>query len=133
MSSSFEIVRKLGLAMPGVEESTAYGKPALKIRGKNFACMSSHRSAEPDSLVVRTDFDQRAELLEADPNLYYITDHYVDYPAVLVRLKRVTPDVLRDLLAMACRYVAKETPNKPAGKPGAGARPRAKTRRLKPV
>jgi hypothetical protein len=48
--------------------------------------MSSHKSAEPDSLVVRADFEQRAELLNADPNVYYITDHYKGYPAVLVRL-----------------------------------------------
>jgi hypothetical protein len=107
---SFETVRQLGLQFPGAEEGTTYGKPALKIRGKAFVCMSSHKSAEPDSLVVRTDFEQRAELLAADPNVYYITDHYVGYPAVLVRLRRVTPDVLRDLLGMAYRFILKEAP-----------------------
>jgi hypothetical protein len=102
---NFDTVRKLGLALPGVEESTAYGAPALKVRGKLMACVPSHRSAEPGSLVVRIDFDNRAELLAADPDVYYVTDHYLNYTSVLVRLSRVTPDVLRDLLGMAHKFV----------------------------
>ena len=54
---NFDTVRKIGLALPGVEESTAYGSPALKVHGKLLACVPSHRSAEPGSLVVRSDFD----------------------------------------------------------------------------
>ena len=57
------------------------------------------------SLVVRIDFDNRAELLAAAPDVYYVTDHYLNYNAVLVRLSRVTPDVLRDLLGMAHKFV----------------------------
>jgi hypothetical protein len=105
---SFEMVRELGLGFPGVQESTMYGKPALKVHGKTFACLASHRSAEADSLVVRVDFEQRAELLAADRDVYYITDHYKDYPAVLVRLPRVQPEILKDLLGMAYRLVAGE-------------------------
>ena len=86
-----------------------FGKPALKVHGRMFVCMASHKSAEPDSLVVRTDFEQRAELLAADQDVYYITDHYVGYPAVLVRLARVKPDVLRDVVGMAYRFVCRET------------------------
>ncbi len=106
---SFDTVRKLGLQFPHVTEGTVYGKPALKVRGKAFVCMSSHKSAEPNSLVVRTDFEQRAELLAADPEVYYITKHYQGYPAVLVRLRRITPGVLRDLLGMAYRYMLHES------------------------
>jgi hypothetical protein len=102
---SFDTVRKIGLALPGVEESTAYGSPALKVRGKLLACLPAHRSAEPDSLVVRVGFDDRAELLAADPDVYYVTDHYLNYTSVLVRLSRVTPNVLRDLLGMAHKFV----------------------------
>ncbi len=101
----FATVRKIGLALPGVEETTAYGSPALKVRGKPLACVPAHRSAEPGSLVVRVGFDDRAELLAAAPDVYYVTDHYLDYSAVLVRLSRVTPDVLRDLLGMAHKFV----------------------------
>jgi hypothetical protein len=114
---NFDTVRRIGLALPGVEESTAYGEPALKIRGKVMACIPSHRSAEPGSLAVRVDFDDRAELLAADPDVYYVTDHYVGYAAVLVRLSRVTTEVLRDLLGMAHKFVSgTAAPRSPARK-----------------
>ena len=95
--------------MPGVQEGTAYGSPALKVHGKLLACIPAHRAAEPASLVVRVDFDDRAELLAAAPDVYYVTDHYVDYSAVLVRLSRVNRDVLRDLLGMAYKFVTSKT------------------------
>src|SRR5271166_4372573 len=106
---NFDTVRKIGLALPGVEESTAYGQPALKVDGKLLACLPANRSAEPGSLAVRVDFDDRAELLAAAPDVYYVTDHYVGYNAVLVRLSRVNPEVLRDLLGMAHKFVTRKT------------------------
>ena len=102
---NFDSVRKIGLALPGVEESTAYGAPALKVHGKLLACVPAHRSAEPGSLAVRVGFNDRAELLAAAPDVYYVTDHYLDYNAVLVRLSRVTRNLLRDLLGMAHKFV----------------------------
>jgi hypothetical protein len=107
---NFDTVRDIGLTLPGVEESTAYGAPALKVQRKLLACIPSHRSAEPASLVVRVDFDDRAELLAAEPNVYYLPDHYVGYSAVLVRLSRITPDALRDLLGMAHKFVTRKAP-----------------------
>ena len=104
----FDNIRNIGLALPGVEESKAYGFPALKVHGKLLACVPANRSAEPGSLVVRVDFDDRADLLAADPDVYYVTDHYVNYDAVLVRLSRVNPDVLRDLLGMAYKFVTRK-------------------------
>ena len=70
-------------------------------RGVRLAC--------PDSLVVRIDFDQRDELLAADPKTYYLKQHYVNYPCVLVRLARIHDDALRDLLRMAHDYVRART------------------------
>jgi hypothetical protein len=120
----FDTVRKISLALPGVEESTAYGSPALKIHGRLLACIPSHRSAEPASLAVRVGFDDRTELLKEAPDVYYVTDHYVGYSAVLVRLSRVTPDILRDLLGMAYRFVtanaASRSPLRKSGKPKPG-------------
>jgi len=101
----FDAVRKVGSTLPGVEESTAFGAPALKVHGKLLACVPVNRSAEPGSLMVRVGFDDRAELLAAAPDVYYVTDHYLNYTSVLVRLSRVTPDVLRDLLGMAYKFV----------------------------
>jgi len=118
---NFDAVRDIGLTLPGVEESTAYGSPALKVHGKLLACVPAHRSAEPGSLVIRVDFDDRAELLVADPDVYYVTDHYVGYNAVLVRLSRVNRDVLRDLLGMAYKFVtcgaAPQSPGRKGRKP----------------
>jgi hypothetical protein len=110
MPATFDTIRKIALALRGVEETTAYGSPALKVRGKLMACMAINRSAEPGSLMVRVEYEDRAELLAADPDVYYLTDHYAPYNAVLVRLSRANPDVLRDLLGMAHKYVTRNAP-----------------------
>lgn len=119
---TFETVRNIGLALPGVEESTAYGQPALKVHGKLLACIPASPSAEPGSLAVRVDFGDRAELLAAEPDVYYVTDHYVGYTAVLVRLSRVNAGVLRDLLGMAYKFVTHDavsrSPAQKRRKPG---------------
>ena len=111
---NFEAVRALGRGFPDVQESTMYGSPALKLGKRLVACLAIHRSAEPGSLVVRTDFEQRAGLLTDDPGTYYVTDHYVKHPVVLVRLARVQHDQLRDLLAAArqCILATAERPHK---------------------
>ena len=102
---TFATVRALALALPDTEEGTIYGTTAFKVRGKMFACRAIHPSAEPGTLAVRIAFDQRDELIAAQPEVYYFTDHYVNYPAMLVRLSRVHRDALRDLLAMARLFV----------------------------
>jgi hypothetical protein len=95
----------MGLALPDVEEGRTYGSPALKVRGKMFACLAIHRSAEPNTLAVRIEFARRDELIAAEPETYYLTDHYVNYPCVLVRLTRIHQDALRDLLLMGWRFM----------------------------
>jgi hypothetical protein len=104
----------MGLALADVEESTAYGAFALKVRGSLLVCTAINKSAEPDSLMVRVDFDQRAALLAEAPKTYYVTDHYVNYPAVLVRLSQIRMDELRDLLGSAWRFVTSQ--KKPAAR-----------------
>jgi len=124
---NFETVRKIALALPGVEDSTAYGNLALKAHGKLLACEPTHRSAEPGSLVVKVDIADRAQLLAEAPDVYYVTEHYVGYPTVLVRLSRIDTEVLRDLLAMAHKFVTrKSSPRAPARK---RPKPRAKSAR----
>ena len=103
---TFDTARKLALALPGVETGTAYGSPAVKVNGKMFACMAIHRSAEPNTLAVRIPFADRDELLAAEPDTYYLTEHYVNYPVVLVRLSRVHRDALRDLLQMGWKFMS---------------------------
>ena len=97
-----------------MEVTTAWGSPALKVRGSMFACIASNKSAEPDTLVVMMDFDDRDALIEDDPDTYYLKEHYVGYPCVLVRLSRVRPDALRDLVIGAHRYVSAKKRKKAA-------------------
>ena len=122
---TFATVRRLGLPLPGAEEGTSYGTPALKVGGKMFACIASHKSAEPNTLVVYMDLAQRDALIAEDPDTYYLKEHYVNYPVVLVRLSRVHPDAMRDLLNGAWRIVsARQRPRRRSA-----ARPRSSARR----
>ena len=104
--NSFKAVESIGRTLPDVEVTTAYGQPSLKVRGKMFVCIASHKSAEPNTLVVMMDFADRDALLEDDPGTYYLKDHYVNYPCVLVRLSRIHNDALRDLVIGAHRFVS---------------------------
>lgn len=103
---TFRSVRPIGLRLPGVEEGTMYGTPALKLGKRLIACIASNKAAEPGTLVVRTDFEQRDALIEEAPDTYYLKEHYKTYPVVLVRLSKVSPDAIRDLLGAAHRLVS---------------------------
>ena len=102
---TFKTVESIGRTLPGVEVTTTWGKPTLKVGGRMFVCIASHKSAEPNTLVVMMDFAHRDALIEDDPDTYYLKDHYLNYPCVLVRLSRVRADALRDLVTGAYRFV----------------------------
>jgi hypothetical protein len=105
---TFDTVRRIGLSLPDVEESTAYRSPALKVRGNLMAVVPTHRSAEPDSVAVRVPFEQRDELITAEPDVYYLKPHYEDFAVVLVRMKRIHIDALRDLLKMSWQFMSRK-------------------------
>ncbi len=105
-SISFKTVESVGRTLPDVEVTKMYGQPALKVRGKMFVCIASHKSAEPNTLAVMMDFADRDALIEDDPGIYYLKEHYLNYPCVLVRLSRVRADALRDLVTGAHRFVS---------------------------
>jgi hypothetical protein len=96
---TFEEVRRMALSLEGVVESTSYGTAAFKVGGKLIARWRD----DLESLVLGTTFEERDEMMAADPETYFITDHYLNYPWVLVRLSRVHADALRDLLGRAAR------------------------------
>ena len=79
MSVTFDDVRQLALALPEVEEGTSYGTPAFKVKGKFL----SRLKEDGETLVVRIDMDERDVLMAANPETFYITDHYRGYPAML--------------------------------------------------
>jgi hypothetical protein len=102
MAITFEGVRRIALALDGVAESTSYGTPAFKLGGKLIARLRE----DSETLVIGTTFEEREELMAAEPQTYFITDHYLKYPWVLVRLSHANVDALRDLLGRACRLVS---------------------------
>ena len=102
---TFEHVRLAAHVFPGVEDSTSYGTPALKVRGKLLARL--HQSGE--CFVLRSNLLDREILMQSDPNVFFITDHYRDYPWILVRFSAVDAGALPDLIERAWRLVAPKT------------------------
>lgn len=94
------------MSLGNVEEGTSYGTAAFKVGGKLLARLKE----DGDSLVVGTTFEEREEMMAAEPETYYITDHYLNYPWVLVRMSRVHPDAMRDLLRGAWRLASMTKP-----------------------
>lgn len=99
---SFETVRELALELPETEETTSYGTPAFKVRRKLFARLRE----EGDVLVVKVERDERAALIESEPDVYFYTPHYENYGFVLVRLDAVERDELREILTESWRLAA---------------------------
>lgn len=94
---------KAAKRFPGVEESTSYGTPALKVQGK---LISRWRTEAEGALALWCDFVDREMLLQADPQVFFLTDHYRNYPMVLVRLDKVRSAALADLIERAWRMRA---------------------------
>jgi hypothetical protein len=107
---TFDELRKLALAWPEVEDGTSYGTPALKVRKKLLARLKE----DGDSLVMPgVPFDEREMLVKSQPRVFYFTDHYKDYPMVLIRLSQakrgnVEPLLRRHWRTLASRAAVKE-------------------------
>jgi hypothetical protein len=101
-SPQLEKVRRLALALPGVEEGTSYGTPGFRVRGKFLARMKE----DGETLVVKCGDAERDFRMLADPETFFTTDHYRGYPTVLVRLNKVRIGDLREVLEEAWRQNA---------------------------
>jgi hypothetical protein len=99
---TYETVREIALALPGVEEGPCYGTPGLRVRGKLIARLWE----DGETLVLKVGFDAREMLMAANPETFYITDHYVGYPYVLVRLSQVGREQIEHLIEEAWRLNA---------------------------
>jgi hypothetical protein len=109
-ADGFAAVRAVGLTLPGIEAATRYdGSPVLKAGGCFVAGLATHRSAEPGTLVVRMDVDEREWLIADAPGTYYLTDYYRSYPLVLARLSQLDREALRDLLSVSRRLALAKT------------------------
>ena len=118
-------LKKIALSFPGAVESTSYGSPSFKIEKKFFTRLRS----EDDSLVWIVDsIDERDSLLEMDPKTYFITDHYKNYPSVLVRISQIDKIMLRRMLERRWKAVASKKLQKAAEE---AAKPAPKTKKTK--
>jgi hypothetical protein len=103
ITKGYERYLKIALGLPGAEASTSYGTPSVKIRGK---LLSRWRSEAEGALAIRCDFLDRQILLQTQPEVFFLTDHYLDYPMVLVRLEKVSRAILVDVAERGWRLVA---------------------------
>jgi hypothetical protein len=96
---TFEAVRRAALALPGVEEGTAYGFRAFRNQGKLFLCFR----ADLESILVSASFEQRDAMIAEQPETYYTTDHHRPGLWVLARLSKLHPSAVPDLLQTGLR------------------------------
>jgi hypothetical protein len=100
---TFDELKKIALAWPEVEDGTSYGTPALKVRKKMLVRLKE----DGDSLVMPgVPQDERDMLIESRPKVFYFTDHYRDYPIVLIRLSEATGRIVEPLLRRYWRTLA---------------------------
>jgi hypothetical protein len=99
---SFAEASEFARTLSGVSESTSYGTPALKVKGKLFARLKE----DGETLVLKMDFVNRYLMLNAEPDIFFLTNHYLHYPWILVRLNRLTRKRLEELLEDAWRLAA---------------------------
>ncbi|MEO8466848.1 MAG: MmcQ/YjbR family DNA-binding protein [Gammaproteobacteria bacterium] len=106
--------------MPDVVEITAYGMEAFKAGKTRFAGRPVERpDVDPNTLGLRMSPAERDKLIALRPDVYYLTEHYVNYPAVLVRLSVIRRDELREALGIAWRYaMERQRPAKKKKKSG---------------
>ena len=103
----FATARTLGLGLPDVEAGTKYdGSPVLKRGGGFMAGLATHVSAEPGTLVVRADIEDRDCLIADAPGTYYLTDYYRRHPIILVRLSAIDREALREVWSRSGRLTA---------------------------
>jgi hypothetical protein len=95
--AAFEAVRQIAHTLPGVEDGVSYGTAALKVNGALFIRLRE----DDDTLVLRCPIEDRDALIAEDPDTYFLTDHYVNYPWVLARMSTINPAALRDVVTMA--------------------------------
>ena len=118
LARDFRRVAKAAKAtkLPGLEEGTSYGTPSLKVKGKFLL-----RVREPDVIAIMCSLEEKAFLIDAKPQIYFETDHYKGWPAVLIRLSKIKDDELAHRIGIAWRLQA---PRKLLPAVEEGARPR---------
>jgi hypothetical protein len=103
MAISKADLRRIALSFPEANEKPSYGKPSYFIAKKFFTRL---RDEDASIVWIVGSIDERDHLLEMDPKTYFITEHYRDYPSVLVRIARIDKTMLRKMLERRFRAIA---------------------------
>ena len=107
----WDAVAGFALALPDTELSTSYGQPAIMVGGKTFV----NTGHEPGSFHVRSAHDEKAVLLETDPDTFWQTPHYERWPGLLVRYGSVDPERVTRVIHRAWWDALKPARRKVAG------------------
>jgi hypothetical protein len=99
---SFDQVREIALALPEVREGITHGSPSFHVGKKFMGCLGD----KGDILIMKSAIVERDLLIQLEPEKYHITDHYVPFDYVLVRLAEADEDEVRDLFHKAWRRLA---------------------------
>ena len=114
---------KIALAIPGTEEVLWFKKPAVFVHGQFLTKVHDNE----DAMTLRvSSMEMRDMMLEAEPELFYITDHYRNFPFVLARLKTLTPKVLKEMLVGRAAQLAETAEKAAKRKRPAAKKPAAK-------
>jgi hypothetical protein len=95
-------VRRLALGLPETSEKPCYGTPGFYVRKHLFARIRS----DDETVVVKVDMGERELLIGAEPEIFFVTDHYLNYGYVLVRIDAIEEDELLEVLTDSWRMVA---------------------------
>jgi hypothetical protein len=106
MSLTKAQMKKIVLAFPGTNEKPSYGNPAFFVEKRFF---TRHRTEDDSMVLILASIDERDMLLEVDPKLFHITDHYKNYPAVLARMEKLDAKTLRGFLERRWPQIASKT------------------------
>ena len=103
IARAYQRYLKLAMKLPLAEESTSYGTPSVKIKGK---ILSRWRTEAEGAVAIRCDFLDRELLLQTQPDVFFLTDHYLGYPMVLMRVEKASVATMRDMLERGWQCVA---------------------------
>ena len=105
-----QAARQLLLSLPEVSEGRSYGMPSFLLKGRFLA---RFRDENKVLVLQLATIGEREVLVELDPGAFFFTDHYRDYPAVLVRLEKVAAPLLTDIVTESWRHVSALPPSSP--------------------
>lgn len=93
-------IQQIMSGLPGTEEGISHGTPSFKVKKKFFLRLKE------DGITLAIHTDDRDIWIEDDPDVFFVTAHYFNYPYVLVRLDKIKKAKLRTLIIQSWKEIA---------------------------